>query len=100
MTSTQIKENVSNILVENWSPLDPAAPILHHLPFKIGHTGHALVSKYLLIKESKSSEESSTIEESKEPISTLTSLRASKRTILISIKLNALLLASSDRIED
>lgn len=49
--SSDASENASNVAVESWDPLDTASPALHHLPFKISHTGHANVSKYLVCKE-------------------------------------------------
>ena len=42
----------SFIHVEEWNALDPEEPELHHMPFKIAHTGLAQVSKYLIIKPS------------------------------------------------
>lgn len=49
--SSESKDGSTNIIVESWDPLDPSQPSIHHLPFKIAHTGHANVSKYLILKE-------------------------------------------------
>ena len=70
--SSNPKES-SNILVENWSPLDSEEPALHHLPFKIAHTGHAQVSKYLLIKQSDESNNIKSMGAQDSPISTFLS---------------------------
>lgn len=56
MSSDAKKDATSNVFVEEWRPLDSEVPTLHHLPFKIGHTGYAQVSKYLVIKDSKTLE--------------------------------------------
>lgn len=60
---------VSNIVVESWEPLDNEEPTIHHLPFKIAHTGLAQVSKYLNVKYSSIKGYTLPESDSKSPIS-------------------------------
>ena len=70
MSSSNGAANTSNIYVENWEPIDPQEPEIHHLPFKIGYTGPAGVSKYFLIKQTTNKVDQDAVESGKGLIST------------------------------